>query len=262
MTVFRTVLLTGTALLILIPESGQADGPARNFGKSRFSPETIAPAAGNESGNLTESERGVDPDQKPVTTTIKPEAAVTTPLTEAELPEDSASEPVVIDQTPAVTGEAAVSTSCTQVSSSGSPLVFYPEGDAGIEKTSEGVVITLPEGAASFDGKMYKLEKIEFPKVAPIPVNSVSYPMEVRFYNKAEDGSVAVISVPVIEGAANLALESAIADANTMPIDPDSLLPSDRLAAPVGCAGNTQNYLAQTPITASAAQIEAFSKLF
>jgi carbonic anhydrase len=145
--------------------------------------------------------------------------------------------------------------------------IFYPFQVASIAPDEKALRATSEGGIMLVNGVQYTLQYIELPKQAALPISSVRYPMEARFVHRAADGTTAILSVPVTEGRANLALEKML-QKKSAKIDPNDLLPADRTAALMGqerqgCGGPVEkHYVMMTPVQVSAAQIRKFEQLF
>ena len=90
--------------------------------------------------------------------------------------------------------------------------IFYPFQVASIAPDGKALRATSEGGIMLVNGVQYTLQYIELPKQAALPISSVRYPMEARFVHRAADGTTAILSVPVTEGRANLALEKNAAE--------------------------------------------------
>lgn len=145
--------------------------------------------------------------------------------------------------------------------------LFYPFPAATIATDGKALRATPEGGIMLVNGVQYTLQYIELPRYAELPFSSVQYPMEARFVHRASDGSTAILSVPVAEGAANIALEKMLQN-KKMKIDPNDLLPESRDITLMGetrqgCAGAVErHYVMTTPVHVSAAQIKKFEQLF
>lgn len=146
--------------------------------------------------------------------------------------------------------------------------LFYPFPAAAIAPDANALRATSEGGIMLVGGVQYTLQYIELPKHAELPFSSVQYPMEARFVHRAADGSTAILSVPVTEGAANIALEKMLQN-KKMKVDPNDLLPATRditlmgQTAQGGCNGPIErHYVMTTPVQVSAAQIKKFEQLF
>lgn len=145
--------------------------------------------------------------------------------------------------------------------------LFYPFPVAAIAPDANALRATSEGGIMLVDGVQYTLQYIEIPKQAALPLSSVQYPMEARFVHRAADGSTVILSVPVTEGAANIALEKMLQN-KKMKIDPNGLLPASRDITLVeqtqqACGGPVERrFVMTTPVQVSAAQIEKFGQLF
>ena len=124
-------------------------------------------------------------------------------------------------------------------------------------------------------GTRFELEQFHFHHPSEHTLDGAHYPLEVHFVHHGPTGALLVLGVLVTEGAPNPALRVLFDhlphghDATRLSIDPELLIPADRhyltydgsLTTPPCTEGVTWIVLA-TPITASAAQIQAFSALF
>lgn len=190
------------------------------------------------------------------------------------LPDNLLGAPPEIFTEPAANGEepAAVADPCAKIG--GLPegteaqiSMFYPFPAAKASRGAESLRANSEGGVMLVDGVQYTLQYIELPKSPALPFSSVHYPMEARFVHEAADGSKAILSVPVSEGAANLGVEKMLQDGKAK-IDPNDLLPSDRALAlmertGLECAGPSErHYVLKTPVQVSAAQIRKFEESF
>ncbi len=145
--------------------------------------------------------------------------------------------------------------------------LFYPFPVATIAPDDKALRATSEGGIMLVNGVQYTLQYIELPRYAALPFSSVQYPMEARFVHRAGDGSTAILSVPVKEGAANIALEKMLQN-KKMKVDPNDLLPDSRDITLMGetrqgCNGPAErHYVMTTPVQVSAAQIKKFEQLF
>ena len=146
--------------------------------------------------------------------------------------------------------------------------LFYPFPAASIAPDDKALRANTEGGIMLVGGVQYTLQYIELPKHAEIPISSVQYPMEARFVHRSADGSTAILSVPVAEGNANIALEKML-QKKSMKVDPNDLLPDIRSITlmgqtkQAGCNGPVErHYLMTTPVQVSAAQIKKFEQLF
>ncbi len=127
----------------------------------------------------------------------------------------------------------------------------------------------------TFDGKRYALEQFHIHHPGEHTLDGKSWPMELHFVHKAENGKLAVVGIAVVEGAANAWMQQA---ANDLPVNGDrrdltakvnaaDLLPSSRayfhysgsLTVPP-CSEGVDWFVLKTPIEMSAAQLAAFAK--
>lgn len=146
--------------------------------------------------------------------------------------------------------------------------LFYPFPVAPVAPDANALRATTEGGIMLVGGVQYTLQYIELPKHAALPFSSVQYPMEARFVHRAADGSIAILSVPVAEGGANIALEKML-QKKSLKVDPNDLLPPSRditlmgTAKQGGCGGPVErHYVMTTPVHVSATQIKKFEQLF
>lgn len=148
--------------------------------------------------------------------------------------------------------------------------VFYKPQSFPITRSAEVITLENAQGAMVVSGVTYQLQKIEFPRFPAVPLNSVDYKRTVQFVHKAEDGSIAILSVPVMEGTANPALESFINGQSSASLDPNDFLPATRQYAPAGMTQgpdctvqqSTQYLLMLQPVEMSASQLAKLAQQF
>ncbi|MEM6627785.1 MAG: carbonic anhydrase family protein [Pseudomonadota bacterium] len=132
-------------------------------------------------------------------------------------------------------------------------------------------------GGLRLDGKFYELRHFHFRHMSEHTLNGEAYPMEVQFVHAAADGTLAILAVLVEEGDEHPALNPIWttapgvegAAAVSFKIDPADFLPFDNasfhyagsLTTPP-CSEIVAWTVAQTPIEASRAQMNAFASLF
>lgn len=190
------------------------------------------------------------------------------------LPDHMTGTPPEILSEPAVNGHEAAAPSDECAAIPGTPedphakiSLFYPFPLASIAPDGQALRATSEGGIMLVNGVQYTLQYIELPKQAALPISSVQYPMEARFVHRAADGTTAILSVPVTEGRANMAVEKML-QKKSAKIDPNDLLPADRTAALMGqerqgCGGPIEkHYVMVTPVQVSGAQIRKFEQLF
>jgi carbonic anhydrase len=184
-------------------------------------------------------------------------------------PADAApvSEPAVVAEAPAEPSQCAETGGLPEETQAKISL-YYPFPVASIAPDGKALRATSEGGLMLVDGVQYTLQYIELPKHAELPFSSVQYPMEARFVHRAADGSIAILSVPVAEGSANIALEKML-QKKGMRADPNDLLPASRDITLMGqerqggCNGPVErHYVMTTPVQVSAAQIKKFEQLF
>lgn len=158
-----------------------------------------------------------------------------------------------------------------------SPLVLtWSASDARLRDTGKAVQVDHEVGELTLDGKTYTLVGLHAHTPGEHALDGRVYPMELHFVHATPLGELAVVGVLVSEGAENPAL-APIVDAlpglkpggegiTLSAFDPNRLLPDQSsrihyrgsLTTPPCSEGVAWNVMA-TPITASAAQIAAFS---
>lgn len=203
-----------------------------------------------------------------------PAAAPETPGVQAGFSQGQAGTPPESLSEPAASGAGAAAPLDECAAIAGTPenpnakiSLFYPFPLASIAPDAQALRATSEGGIMLVNGVQYTLQYIELPKQAALPFSSVQYPMEARFVHRAADGATAILSVPVTEGRANIALEKML-QRKSAKIDPNDLLPADRTAALMGqerqgCGGPVEkHYVMTTPVQVSAAQIKKFERLF
>jgi carbonic anhydrase len=144
---------------------------------------------------------------------------------------------------------------------------------------NNGHTIELEYDAGSFlvlDGKRYALKQFHFHHPSEHHLDGKSFPLEVHFVHKSEDGKLAVVGVPIAEGAANKWLQPAWTDlpqpgehrepearinAADLVTSKPYLHYSGSLTTPP-CSEGVEWFEMTTPIEMSAEQIAAFAKMF
>jgi carbonic anhydrase len=157
------------------------------------------------------------------------------------------------------------------------PQPAYLTGPARIVDNGHTVQVDVEPGSfLTVDGIPYQLLQFHFHSPSEHTVDGSSFPVELHLVHQAETGALAVIGVLITGGEANLPLVPLIADIPgkvgrqarlRLPIDPTSLLPSDRrayrysgsLTTPPCSEGVTWLVMA-TPIQASGQQIAALAR--
>jgi carbonic anhydrase len=149
-----------------------------------------------------------------------------------------------------------------------------------IHATNNGhtVQYDAPAGNSfSMMGSSYALAQFHIHHPSEHLLNGERFPLEIHFVHKMPDGRIGVIGVLVSEGAANPTLQklldaipaSAGKTTDGAPFDPRALLPKNHgfdryegsLTTPP-CTESVDWVVLRTPITASAAQVQQFAKLF
>jgi carbonic anhydrase len=127
--------------------------------------------------------------------------------------------------------------------------------------------------------KQYELKQFHFHRPSEEEINGKRYDMVVHLVHVAQDGSVAVVAVLLQEGENNPLIHELWNDLpkerdkdqrlDNIQINAAILLPADHgyytfsgsLTTPP-CTENVTWYVLKNPVTVSAAEIEAFSKLY
>jgi carbonic anhydrase len=148
-----------------------------------------------------------------------------------------------------------------------------------LENNGHTVQQSVPPGnILEVGGKTYTMIQFHVHHPAEHTLNGQVFPLEVHFVHRSDDGRLAVLGVLVQEGAANVALAPYFdhlpahagekSEAATS-LELVAMLPNDRsyftysgsLTTPP-CSEGVSWYVLQTPITASSAQIAAFSAVY
>ena len=131
----------------------------------------------------------------------------------------------------------------------------------------------------AIDGVDYELLQFHFHAGSEHTVDTVGYPMEVHFVHSDVDGNLAVLGVFIEEGAENPTLAGALWDSipaevyetvddATVTCDPYELIPGgvvwkyDGSLTTPPCSEGVNWNVFMTPITMSAAQMDAFTALY
>ncbi len=153
------------------------------------------------------------------------------------------------------------------------------ESTQSIENKGHGIQLNFVSTGEwiSFAGQKYQLQQFHIHTPSENEINGKTYPLEIHFVHSNTKGQGLVIAVFVKEGPANPALQNLI---NHFPkklgvpvlikgqyVNPYNLLPNNysyysfmgSLTTPP-CAEGIQWVVLSTPITASAAQIKAFTR--
>jgi carbonic anhydrase len=128
-------------------------------------------------------------------------------------------------------------------------------------------------------GKQYELKQFHFHRPSEEEINGKRYDMAMHLVHVAQDGSVVVVAVLLQKGEDNPLIHELWNDLprekdkeqllDNVQIDVADLLPADRgyytfsgsLTTPP-CSENVTWYVLKHPVTVSAAEIQAFSKLY
>ncbi len=102
------------------------------------------------------------------------------------------------------------------------PLIIVDDGltDLTIEKTQvviadgHSIQLNFPENKAKeaimLDDNLYRLKQLHIHEPSEHELQGQSYPMEIHFVHQGNDGKVVMVSVMVLHGASNLALQKII----------------------------------------------------
>jgi len=141
------------------------------------------------------------------------------------------------------------------------------------------VKIDFGEGSSfSIDGKTFALKQYHFHTPSENTINGKHFPMEAHFVHASNKGELAVIAVMFVEGKENKSLQTIIdhmpqhvgdkQDLSTTKLNAIDLLPANKdyyrfngsLTTPP-CSEGVRWIVMKTPVEASKAQLEAFSKV-
>lgn len=160
----------------------------------------------------------------------------------------------------------------------GGLYIDYREGLVTRTLTGKTLAVGAPEGSRLLLGrKTYALTQVQFHHPSEHKLSGKSFPLEVQFFHRAEDGSPAVTAVFIETGYENPSLRPLLANLpppgeearGPDPVRLDALIPDDRsyfrymgsLTAPP-CTEGIPWTVFRRPVQASQAQIEALTKLF
>lgn len=110
----------------------------------------------------------------------------------------------------------------------------YRMSSAEITDTGHTEQVTLPPGSwIDLDGATYRLEQLHFHAPSEHSLGGRSFPVEFHFVHRADNGTLAVVTVMAIEGRENPAWQPILRQLptkRTVPVDalnPGALLPGD-----------------------------------
>jgi carbonic anhydrase len=154
------------------------------------------------------------------------------------------------------------------------PALHWEAGEGSVTDNGHTIKVGLDDaGSLHLGDREYDLVQFHFHAGSEHTVDGQQYPLEVHFVHASDDGHLAVVGVFFEEGAANPALDALWAAIphegehhEVDDVDPRAFLPSDHhawryagsLTTPP-CSEGVAWTVMQTPISASAAQIEAFT---
>lgn len=158
------------------------------------------------------------------------------------------------------------------------PTAFEVENNG---HTIEAVPDDKQADYITIDGERYYLQQFHFHNPSEHTVDGESFPMEVHFVNKADDGHIAVLGVPLATGSENaalselfskmpatktdeqsmVALEEKINPADVIPVDSQVARYSGSLTTPP-CSEPVEWSVFLTPSSISDAQAAAFNAIF
>ena len=160
------------------------------------------------------------------------------------------------------------------------PLHFdYQPGSFSITDTGHTVQVKVaPGNAIELGGRRYALQQFHFHRPSEERINGRQFEMDVHLVHQDAEGRLAVVALLLERGAAqpllqtlwkHLPLEKQQEVAVPAAIDLNQLLPADRryyaymgsLTTPP-CSEGVQWLVMQQPLTLSAPQIDAFSRLY
>jgi len=148
-----------------------------------------------------------------------------------------------------------------------------------LDNNGHTVMQNVPPGSVlEVSGKHYDLIQFHMHHPSEHTVNGKAFPLEIHFVHRGEDGKLAVLGVFVQEGEASGALapffdhlpaHAGERSAAAASLSPAGILPADRtyfqypgsLTTPP-CSEGVAWYVLKTPVSASSAQIAAFSAIF
>jgi carbonic anhydrase len=159
--------------------------------------------------------------------------------------------------------------------------IDYSTSSLELEDSGHSVeAVPEPQGGIELRGTRYDLIQFHFHAPSEHTFDGRSLPLELHFVNEAENGSLAVLGVMAVEGAANAAYDELIAAlpdsegkaATVTGVDVAALLPPDAadaerwvyegsLTTPPCSEGVSWSVFAK-PIELSADQITAFTRLY
>ncbi|MBU1384012.1 MAG: carbonic anhydrase family protein [Alphaproteobacteria bacterium] len=146
---------------------------------------------------------------------------------------------------------------------------------ARVIDTGHAIQVEAAAGSRlNMGGKVYQLLQFHVHQPSEHLLNGRRFPLELHFVHAGEDGSLGVVGIFADTGDANPALQTALdavgasGDAGAPELDMTAMLPGSRayfryegsLTTPP-CSETVDWAVLEQPITASAAQIEAFARL-
>lgn len=145
-------------------------------------------------------------------------------------------------------------------------------GSVKLEHEGVNVVIDQPNARQTlrWHKRIYHLQAFHFHWPSETRLNGQSFPLEMHFVNRANNGDLAVLAVFFTLGNSNPAIEQVVKGLTSLKhtsFDIEDLLPDDKtfyqfqgsLTTPP-CSESVQWFVLQTPIQLSSAQLEALKK--
>lgn len=190
-----------------------------------------------------------------------------------------------LDQSYALCGEGKIQspiniTQAAQTTKLAPLNITYSPVEPSIANNGHTIQIDVPAGNSFSDRQnSYSLAQFHFHTPSEYQINGKTYPMEMHFVHKRNDGTLAVIGVMVEEGKENMELAklwqhlpqkagekhsllgTTIQLANLLPADQHYYRFMGSLTTPP-CSEGVNWFVMQQPITASKEQIAAFRALY
>lgn len=158
------------------------------------------------------------------------------------------------------------------------PVLNYTAGAATVINNGHTIQANAAEGnTMTVNGVEYPFLQIHFHASSEHTINGESFPAEVHFVHKTEDGKIAVLGVMIAEGAADNAAWAPFTDAmgteeeaeTPVELDWAAMLPTSKLSYRYAgslttppCTEGVSWVLLDTPVELSAAQIAAMAAAY